>query len=196
MVATAAAICGCAILMTGGRSAGVSLAGVCLALVAGLCYGVYAVAAARLISGGTSERAVMGALFGGAAVLLAPVLAASSPGWLLSVRGLAVTVYLGVVTTVVAYLLYGRGLRTVPAPVAVTLGLAEPLVAALLGLVVLGERLTAATAAGLVLIGLALVTLAVPGRSRARPPGAPRTPAPTTPAAPQARPAGPAAGAS
>jgi drug/metabolite transporter, DME family len=195
MIATAAAICGCAILMTGGRSAGVSLAGVCLALVAGLCYAVYAVAAARLISGGTGERAVMGALFGGAAVLLAPVLAASSPGWLLSVRGLAVTVYLGVVTTVVAYLLYGRGLRTVPAPVAVTLGLAEPLVAALLGLVVLGERLTAATAAGLVLIGLALVTLAAPGRSRARPPGAPGTPAPGTPAAPQARPAGPAAGA-
>jgi drug/metabolite transporter, DME family len=77
----------------------------------------------------------------------------------------------------------------------VTLGLAEPLVAALLGLVVLGERLTAATAAGLVLIGLALVALAVPGRSRVRPPGAPGTPAPGTPVAPQARPAGPAAGA-
>jgi drug/metabolite transporter, DME family len=184
MIATAAAICGGAILMTGGRSSGVSLPGVCLALVAGLCYAIYAVAAARLISGGTGERAVMGALFGGAAVLLAPVLAASSPGWLLSARGLAVTVYLGVVTTVVAYLLYGRGLRTVPAPVAVTLGLAEPLVAALLGLVVLGERLTAATAVGLVLIGLALVTLAAPGRFRARPP-----------AAPQARPAGPAPGA-
>jgi len=76
-----------------------------------------------------------------------------------------------VVTTVVAYLLYGRGLRTVPAPVAVTLGLAEPLVAALLGLVVLGERLTAATAVGLVLVGAALVTLAVPSRPRARPPG-------------------------
>ena len=46
-------------------------------------------------------------------------------------------------TTAVAYLLYGRGLRTVPAPVAVTLGLAEPVVAALLALVVLGEQLTA-----------------------------------------------------
>jgi drug/metabolite transporter, DME family len=69
-----------------------------------------------------------------------------------------------VVTTVLAYLLYGRGLRTVPAPVAVTLGLAEPLVAALLGLVVLGERLSSASAAGLVLVGLALVALTVPGR--------------------------------
>ena len=82
----------------------------------------------------------MGLLFGGAAVLLAPVLAASSPGWVLSGRGLAVVGYLGVVTTALAYLLYGRGLRTLSAPVAVTLGLAEPVVAAILGLVVVGER--------------------------------------------------------
>jgi DME family drug/metabolite transporter len=48
---------------------------------------------------------------------------------------------------------------TVPAPVAVTLGLAEPVVAALLALVVLGERLTAAAAAGLLLVCLALAIL-------------------------------------
>jgi drug/metabolite transporter, DME family len=164
MVATAAAVGGCVVLVTGGRAAGVSLAGVGLALAAGLCYSCYAVAAARLISRGTGERAVMGALFGGGAVVLAPVLAATSTGWLLTARGLAVTVYLGVVTTVVAYLLYGRGLRTVPAPVAVTLGLAEPLVAALLGLVVLGERLSGPSVAGLILVGLALVALTAPGR--------------------------------
>jgi DME family drug/metabolite transporter len=169
MLATAGAVSGCVVLVTGGRAAGVSLAGVGLALAAGLCYSCYAVAAARLISRGTGERAVMGALFGGGAVVLAPVLAATSAGWLLSARGLEVTVYLGVVTTVVAYLLYGRGLRTVPAPAAVTLGLAEPLVAALLGLVVLGERLTGASVAGLVLVGLALVALTAPGRPR-RPP--------------------------
>jgi DME family drug/metabolite transporter len=181
VLATPAAICGCSVLVTGGRAAGVSLAGVGLALVAGFCYAIYAVTAARLISGGTGEQAVMGALFGGGAVLLAPVLAASSSGWLLSARGLAVTVYLGVVTTVVAYLLYGRGLRTVPAPVAVTLGLAEPLVAALLGLIVLGERLTLAAVAGLVLVGLALAVLAAPTRRRPRPPAGPpaRPPAPS-----------------
>jgi DME family drug/metabolite transporter len=70
-----------------------------------------------------------------------------------------VTAYLGLVTTALAYLLYGRGLRTVPAPVAVTLGLAEPVVAALLGVVVLGERLTSAALAGLLLVGLAIVIL-------------------------------------
>jgi DME family drug/metabolite transporter len=134
-------------------------------LLAGLCYAIYAVTASRLIAAGSPETAVMGLLFGGAAVLLAPVLALSSPGWVGSGRGLAVTGYLGIVTTVAAYLVYGRGLRTVPAPVAVTLGLAEPVVAAVLGLVVLGERLTGAAIIGLVLVGLALATL-VSGRSR------------------------------
>jgi DME family drug/metabolite transporter len=159
VLATAAAVAGCAVLVTGGQAAGVRLGGVGLALLAGLCYAVSAVTAARLISGGTSETVVMGALFGGAAVLLAPVLAATSPGWLGTGRGLAVTAYLGLVTTVAAYLLYGRGLRTIPAPAAVTLGLAEPVVAALLGVVVLGERLTGASVAGLVLVGLAIVIL-------------------------------------
>jgi drug/metabolite transporter, DME family len=172
MIATAGAVSGCALLVASGRAAGVSLAGVGFALVAGLCYAIYAVAAARMISRGTGEGVVMGALLGGAAVLLAPVLAASSPGWLASARGLTVALYLGLIT-VVGYLLVGRGLRTVSAPVAVTLGLAEPLVAALLGVLVLGERLTATAIAGLILVGLALAVLAVPARSagtRADPP--------------------------
>jgi drug/metabolite transporter, DME family len=172
LLATAAAVAGCTVLVTGGKAAGASPAGVALALLAGLCYACYAVAAARLISAGCPERAVMGLLFGGAAVLLAPVLAATSPGWVLTGRGFAVTAYLGVITTVVAYLLYGRGLRTVPAPVAVTLGLAEPVVAAMLGLIVLGERLSGAAVAGLVLVGLALATL-VGGGAQAPPSGPP-----------------------
>jgi len=103
----------------------------------------------------------MGVLFGGAAIVLAPVLAATSPGWVLSGRGLAVTAYLGLVTTAAAYLLYGRGLRTVTAPVAVTLGLAEPVVAAVLGVLVPGERLTGPALAGLVLVGVAIAILTV-----------------------------------
>jgi DME family drug/metabolite transporter len=168
LAATAAAVAGCTVLITGGQSAGANPGGVGLALAAGLCYAIYAVAAARLISSGNAETEVMGVLFGGAAVLLAPVLAASSPGWLATGRGVAVTVYLGIVTTVIAYLLYGRGLRTVPAPVAVTLGLAEPIVAALLGLLVLGEHLTGTAVAGLLLVGLALAVLVVRGAGSAR----------------------------
>lgn len=178
LLATAAAVAGCVVLITGGRASGVSPAGVALALAAGLCYAVYAVAAGRMITTGSAESAVLGLIFGGAAVLLAPVLVASATGWLLTLRGLAVVGYLGVVTTVLAYLLYGRGLRTVPVPTATTLGLAEPAVAALLGLIVLHEQLSGAAIAGLVLVGLALTSVAVApaadragGIGRAGPPG-------------------------
>jgi DME family drug/metabolite transporter len=57
--------------------------------------------------------------------------------------------------------------------VAVTLGLAEPAVAALLGLVVLGERLSGAAVAGLILVGLALVGLASGRTPEPLPPGPP-----------------------
>jgi drug/metabolite transporter, DME family len=176
MLATAAAIAGAAVLVTGGKAAGVHLAGVGLGLLAGLSYASYAVVAARLITGGMSERVVMGGLFGGGAVLLLPVLLAGPLGWLLTPSGAALALYLGGVTTAVAYLLYARGLRTVPAPVAVTLGLAEPAVAALLAVLVLGERLTAAATAGIIMIGLALAVLAVPAPGRRRPMSGPAGP--------------------
>jgi drug/metabolite transporter, DME family len=178
MIATAGAVSGCALLIASGHAAGVSLGGVGLALAGGLCYAVYAVATGRLIRGGAAERAVMGGLLGGAAVLLLPVLAATSPGWLASGRGLTVALYLGLVATALGYLLVGRGFRALPAPVVVTLGLAEPLVAALLGLLVLGERLTAIATAGLILVGVALAVVAIPVRSARGEPATPVAPPP------------------
>ena len=49
-------------------------------------------------------------------------------------HGLAVATYLAVLTTALAYLPYARGLRTTAVTTATTLGLAEPAVAAVLGL--------------------------------------------------------------
>jgi DME family drug/metabolite transporter len=157
--ATACAVAGCAALVGGGRSAGVEPLGVALALLSGLAYAVYATVASRLITRGEDDRAVAGVLFGAAAVLLLPVLAAGSPGWLLTPSGLLVTVYLGVVTTSGGYLLYTRGLRGTPVTTATTLTLAEPAVAALLGLLVLHERLGGIALGGLGLLAAGLVLL-------------------------------------
>lgn len=162
-VSTAGAIAGGAVLVTSGQAASVRPLGVALALLAGLTYSVYAVCAAHLIAGGANDRAVMGVLFGGGGVLLAPVLLSSPAGWVLDGRGLAVALHLGLVTTAVAYLLYARGLRTTPVAAATTLTLAEPAVAALLGLAFLGERVGGAGLVGLVLLGASLVLLASPG---------------------------------
>lgn len=164
LAATAAAVAGCALLVTGGHAAGASPAGIALALLASCCYAVYAVITSYLIGHGGHDRAVIGAIFGGAALLLLPVLFVSPVGWLASGRGLAVTAYLAVLTTAAGYLLYARGLRTTPVTTATTLGLAEPAIAAVLGLTVLGERLGVTGFTGLAVLALGLVTLAWPTR--------------------------------
>lgn len=158
-VATAGAVLGCALLVGGGQGTGVEPVGVAIALMSGLAYAVYATITSRLITGGADNRAVVGVLFAGAAVLLFPLLLSGPATKLGTVSGLAAAVYLGVVVTGVAYYLYSRGLRTTPVTVATTIGLAEPAVAALLGLVALGEHLSGVALAGLALIAMGLAVV-------------------------------------
>jgi DME family drug/metabolite transporter len=165
--ATAGAVAGCALLIGGGRDAGVEPAGIALALLSGLSYAVYATIASVLIGRGEEDRAVAGALFAAAAVPLLPLLSSGS-GWLLTGQGALIALYLGVVTTGGGYLLFARGLRTTPATTATTLTLAEPAVAAVLGVALLDERLGAAALAGLALLAASLVVLIVPARWRTR----------------------------
>ena len=84
--------------------------------------------------------------------------------WVATTRGLAVATYLAVLTTALAYLQYARGLRTTAVTTATTLGLAEPAVAAVLGLAVLGERLTITGLAGLGVLATSLAITAWPAR--------------------------------
>ncbi|MCK2214700.1 EamA family transporter [Actinomadura sp. ATCC 31491] len=163
--ATAAAISGCAALIVGGgaEAGGQVVSGVLFALLGGLLYAFYAVMAARAIGRGGESNAVMGAMFGGAAVIMLPVLVVNGGvGW--QPRELLAVLYLGLGSTALSYFLYGRGLRTTPVSTAATLALAEPAVAALLGVVVLGERLAPVSVGGLVLLALSLVVVAVPER--------------------------------
>ena len=70
-------------------------------------------------------------------------------------------VFLAVIPTAFAYVLYARGLRRLTAGETATLTLAEPLTAALLGAIVLSERpsTVAVGGAGLVLAGLLMLAL-------------------------------------
>ncbi|GAA4230219.1 DMT family transporter [Actinomadura meridiana] len=166
VVSTGGAVAGCALLVGGGRDAGIDPAGIALALLAGLSYAVYATGASVLITRGEDDRAVAGALFAAAAVPLVPVLFAQPMGWLGTGSGALIAVYLGVVTTGGAYLLFTRGLRTTPATAATTLTLAEPAVAAVLGMVLLDERLGTSALGGLGLLAVSLVVLVSPVRRR------------------------------
>ena len=163
-LATAGAVAGCAALILGGQDAGADPLGIALAVLSGLSYAVYATVASVLIARGEDDRAVAGALFGAGAVLMLPLLAADAPGWALGGTGLLVALYLGVVTTAGGYVLFARGLRRTPATTATTLTLAEPAVAAVLGVALLGERLGGVALGGLALLVASLLVLVIPAR--------------------------------
>jgi DME family drug/metabolite transporter len=164
LLSTVGAVAGCTALTAGGRSAGVEPVGIALALLSGFGYAAYATVASTLIMRGENDRAVVGVLFGGAGILLLPVLLAYGPGWLLTEGGAPAVLYLGLITTGVGYVLYGRGLRTTPVATATTLTLSEPAVAAVLGLFVLGEHLGPIAFGGLALLVVSLLVLTLPTR--------------------------------
>jgi DME family drug/metabolite transporter len=169
LAATALACAGVALLALSGGEASVSAPGIALAVAAGGSYAIYTLAAKRLLADGHAPEAVMGVAFGGGAVVLLPVLLASDPGWLLEPGGIALAVYLGVVPTALAYVLFARGLRRLSAAETATLTLAEPLTAGVLGAVVIGEELTAVAAVGAALVLAGLLVLAVRPPLLARP---------------------------
>jgi len=164
-LATACAAVG-VVLLAGDGGATVDPTGIALAITAGVGYATCTVLSKRLIAAGSAPEGVMAAGFGGAAVLLVPVLAVAGPGFLTSAGGLGLALYLGAIPTALAYVLFSRGLRSLTSGETATLVLAEPLTAAALGVVALGEQasVVAGIGAGLVLAGLAV--LAAPARSR------------------------------
>jgi drug/metabolite transporter, DME family len=160
--ATALASAGVALLVLGGGADGqVAPAGVGLALLSGAGYAGYAVLGKRMLDAGGTPEGVMAAVFATGAVLLLPLLAIVPLGELASPGGLALALYLGAIPTALAYILFARGLERIGAGETATLTLAEPLTAAALGVIALGERPGAAAAAGaaLVLGGLVLLAL-------------------------------------
>jgi drug/metabolite transporter, DME family len=160
--ATALACAGVAMLALSGADASISPLGVGLALVAGASYAAYTYASKRMLATGSTPEAVMAGAFGLAAVLLLPVLLITGPGWVATGDGLALALFLGVVPTAAAYLLFARGLKQLSAAETATLTLAEPLTATVLGVIVLGEAMNAPSALGAAIILAGLLVLALP----------------------------------
>ncbi|SNS79360.1 DMT family transporter [Rhodococcoides kyotonense] len=167
---TGLAVLGMLLLVSGSDSetaSDVSL-GAAAALCAGFGYALYTVAGSRIINSGTRPEAAMAQMFAVGAVVLLPVLIVRWPGGLDSASGLLVILYLALIPTVVAYLLFGIGLSALPPATVATLTLAEPVVAALLGIVVLGESPTVLAGVGMAVVASALVLLALDVRRRSQ----------------------------
>lgn len=168
LFATLLAVGGCTLLVVadsgaaGGGADTVHLdaIGVLLALGAGASYALYTIASRQLLRVQPPDAVTAVAFFGGA-LLLGPLLFFVDLSWLAQPSGLLVALHLGIVTTALAYILYIRALLTVPSATAVTLALMEPLTAATLGVVVLGERLTLPAIVGIALLLAGLLVLTI-----------------------------------
>ena len=158
VLATLLAVAGCTLLIATGGDLQIDLPGIVLAIGAGAAYALYTIASKDLLRVQPPDAVTAVAFFGGA-LLLAPLLFFVDLTWLAQPQGLLVALHLGLVTAALAYMLYIRGLMTLPTATAVTLALAEPLTAAALGVLVLGERLTVPALIGMALIFAGLIVL-------------------------------------
>ena len=142
-------------------SALATVASITLGLVAGGTYALYSWVAHRLMQEGVGRAASMGAVLGAGGALLVPVLLVTGGPLVTSAESFVVAAYMALVPMFLGYFLFGYGLTRVTPSTATTLTLSEPAVAAILAVVVVGERLTAAGWLGLAIISAALVVLAL-----------------------------------
>ncbi len=136
--------------------------GALLALAASLAYAVVAVLSKRLLQEMT-PLAIVGLSFPLGAGLISPVafFASSTPPG--TTVQWALLLYLGMIPTALAYILYILGLRTTSATVSSIVTLLEPLTATTLGLLLFGERLgTLGFAGAALLLGALLLTIGSP----------------------------------
>jgi DME family drug/metabolite transporter len=168
VAATVPAVVGLAFLAFSTRDADVDGMGVLLSLAAGLSYATYIVSAARLARLG-SVRHSTAAIFSLASAMLIPVALSQDLSFVGTIGGAAMVLWLGLATLALAYLLFTSGLRTTDSATAATLSLAEPVTAALLGVVVLAERPSIGAWLGIGLIVFGLVLAARSTRSDVAP---------------------------
>lgn len=135
--------------------------GILLGLVAGITYAVYSWAAQRLMGTGIPRSAAMGSVFGLGGLLLMPVLLVTGAPLLASSQAFAAAAYMALVPMFLGYVLFGIGLSRIPASTATTITLIEPAAATVLAVVVVGERLAPVGWAGLGVLAIVLVILAL-----------------------------------
>ncbi|HEX6685698.1 MAG TPA: EamA family transporter [Candidatus Limnocylindrales bacterium] len=170
MLATSLSIVGLCLLLLR-TSSPVDAWGIAAAVSAAFAYVGYTAMTRRLFELGGQPLDILIVIFMIGALISAPTIALNWDQTVLAAgetRALVAILVLGLVSTFVPYLLWIRGMRTVPTTMATTLSLSEPLVGTLLGIVILGERLTPVRAAGAALLvaGLAFASLTRPVQRR------------------------------
>lgn len=117
------------------------LFGVLLGLVAGMTYATYSWGLKTMIDRGVKSQAAMGSTFGFGAILLLPTLFLTGDSMFSSPTNIMVLGYMALIPMGVGYIAYGFGLRFVTASSANLLTMFEPVIAAVLAVVIVGESI-------------------------------------------------------
>lgn len=162
-IATIMTITGCILLFINSGDRAIHLGGVGLAVCAGLSFAVYTNMSKQLMAQQEALPAVA-MTFSICAVLLLPFSVSSGFSWLAEMQNLWTMIFMGVMCTSIAYLLFLSGLQKISSSSAVTLSLAEPLTAAMLGVLLVGEHLSSTSWVGVAMLLGGIVVLTLTGR--------------------------------
>ena len=164
--ATALALLGVGILgvSKSGDMGGSMTVGVALAVTAGCSYALFVVLSKELVQQRPADVLMTGFfLVTGAIIVLMSLFVSDevSLAWLTTTRGMIGGLIIALFSTAIAYVLTLNGLRTTPVALAATLALGEPLGAAIWGIFLLGEPVSAMSLTGICLL---FVSMALLGR--------------------------------
>jgi len=164
---TSVTIVGIILVGTANGVEGFNVFGIILASVAGLGFAIFNVICRKSLERGASDIWVTSQTFGIAAIASAPFLFSESPVWLTTRNGILTTLWLGIFTTSVGYILFMYGLKRIPSSLAATVVLAEPATATILAAVVIGEPLVAQSYLGIATVALGILYISKSKRADA-----------------------------
>lgn len=165
LLATLLAIIGCGLLFLNQEGVVVNPIGVMMSLGAGSLFAIYTLVNKEVLESQSAVSSVA-VIFSMSAIILLPFLFIFETEGMFTGRGIAGVLYLGLATTSIAYILFSTGLKNIPSSSAVTLSLAEPLTAAILSVIVVGERLAYTSWGGVALLMGGILVLTLSGRRK------------------------------
>lgn len=129
--------------------------------ISGVMYAVFTVFGVRLTrTHDVTGAEVLGAAFGIGALLSIPIVLFTS-AWINSAILIGFVLYIGLATTALGYILFGNGLTHLSPGTVSTLTLAEPVLATLMGVFILGEAMNLRGWVGCAVIISALALLGI-----------------------------------
>ena len=164
---TSVTIIGIVLVGTANGVEGFNFLGILLASIAGLGFAIFNVICRKSLEKGASDIWVTAQTFGVAAIASSPFLFAENPVWLTTRNGIVTTLWLGIFTTSVGYILFMYGLKRIPSSLAATVVLAEPATATILAAVVIGEPLVAQSYLGIATVALGILYISKSKRGSA-----------------------------